>query len=145
MLSMGTSVGRDCGLSKCEPRGKWGGVCELYPAVAQLMVGGGIAWLAIRSAMPSGAIVASFILRLYDGRGREARVPVIVEAAQSVRIEVSLRGCRLTAGRGRCGTHPARRGGGARSSREGKAFPTCFKILHIRSKSYACLKSSNCG
>ena len=46
---------------------KRGGICEAQPAVALSWLGGGIAWLAIRVAMPSGAVVvAGGLKRLGD-------------------------------------------------------------------------------
>lgn len=63
---------------------KRGGICEAQPAVALLMVGGGIAWLAIREAMPSGAVAGGWagLTRLGDDRQEERGLMVIAEVPQ---------------------------------------------------------------
>lgn len=46
-------------MSKQEPRGKAGRHLQNSSGSGAVMVGGGIAWLAIRVAMPSGAVVVA--------------------------------------------------------------------------------------
>jgi hypothetical protein len=46
-------------MTEQEPRGKAGRHLRSLSGNGVVMVGGGIAWLAIRAAMPSGAVVVA--------------------------------------------------------------------------------------